>query len=181
MYFDSPGSQNSKQTAELALSAARQYGIKDIVVASRTGGTVELFGYPDDINLICVTHAFGFHENGTNSMSRETRQALEAKGVRVITATHVLSGVERALSTKFGGINPVEIIAHTLRLLGQGVKVAVEIATMAADAGLIKPGVPVIAVGGTRDGADTAIILRAAHANRFFETKIDRIICKPLI
>lgn len=181
MYYEMPGKQHTKATVELALASARQSGIKNIVVASKTGYTIELFEYPSDINLICVTHAYGFHENGTNSMSDEKRAELTLKGVRVCTATHVLSGVERALSTRFGGVNPVEIIAHTLRLLSPGVKVGVEIATMAVDAGLIKPGVPVIAVGGTGNGADTAIIIRPAHANRFFETKIDRIICKPII
>ena len=72
-------------------------------------------------------------------------------------------------------------MAHTLRMFGQGVKVCVEIAVMAADAGMIPTTEPVIAVGGSGRGADTAVILQAANANRILSTKIDEIICKPII
>ena len=44
----------------------------------------------------------------------------------------VLSGAERAISKKFGGISPVEIMAYTLtHVLDKVLKVAVEVATMA--------------------------------------------------
>ncbi len=75
-----------------------------------------------------------------NDMAEETRQALIHRGVPVVTAAHALSGAERALSGMSGGVFPVEIVAHTLRMLGQGVKVAVETATMVCDAGLSSRG-----------------------------------------
>lgn len=52
----------------------------------------------------------------------------------------------------FHGVYPVEIIAAALRMFGQGTKVCVEVATMAADAGMIPSGEPVIVVGGTGPG-----------------------------
>jgi hypothetical protein len=107
------------------------------------------------------------------------RQQLITSGIKVLTTTHVLSGAERGLSRKFGGTYPVEIMAHTLRMFGQGVKVCVEISVMALDAGLIPYGQPVIAVGGTGEGADTAVILTASHASSILETRIHEIICKP--
>ena len=85
------------------------------------------------------------------------------------------------MSGSFGGVYPVEMIAHTLRFFGQGMKVCVEIATMAADGGLLPPNEPIVAIGGTGRGADTAVIMRAAHANHILETKIDRILCKPIL
>ena len=91
----------------------------------------------------------------------------------------MLSGAERGMSRKFGGVYPMEIIANTLRMLGQGTKVCVEISVMALDAGLIPYGEDVIAVGGTDEGADTAIILRPAHAADIFDTWISEILCKP--
>ncbi len=97
--------------------------------------------------------------------------------MQVVTATHVLSGAERGLSNRFTGVYPVEIIAHTLRMFGQGTKVCVECAVMALDAGAIQPG-PVVCVGGTGAGADTAWILRPAHAQNILDTKLDRLICK---
>lgn len=58
-------------------------------------------------------------------------------------------------------------------------KVAVEIAIMVMDGGLIPYGKEIIAIGGTSSGADTAIILRPAYGRNFFDTQILEIICKP--
>ena len=181
MYFEKPGSQNTSKTIELAIQAAKENGIKDIVLATSTGATVDYFKDLGDIHLTCITYAYGFHEDGMNDMSEVKRAELSGKGYSVYTAAHVLAGAERAFNNKFGGMTPVETVAYTLRFFGQGVKVCVEIATMAADGGMIKPGVPIVAVGGTGRGADTAVIMRAAHANRLFDTKIDQIICKPIV
>jgi hypothetical protein len=59
------------------------------------------------------------------------------------------------------------------------VKVAVEISLMAADAGLVSPDEEVIAIAGTARGADTAIVLKPAHAHDAFSLKVKEIICKP--
>ena len=60
-------------------------------------------------------------------------------------------------------------------------KVACEITLMAADAGLIRTGEAVLAIGGTGRGADTAVILRAANAQDFFDLRVTEILCKPLL
>ena len=52
-------------------------------------------------------------------MPMELRRYLIEKGFQVCTAAHALSGAERSLSTAFSGVYPVEIIAYTLRMLGQ--------------------------------------------------------------
>jgi hypothetical protein len=57
---------------------------------------------------------------------------------------------------------------------------------LAVAAGLIAPYQPVIAVGGTSRGADTAIVAFATYPNHFFSTdsnkrfRIQEILCKPL-
>ena len=97
----------------------------------------------------------------------------------MLICSHVLSGVERSITKKFGGVSRVEIIAATLRQFGcEGIKVAVEISVMAADAGLIPTDREVIAIGGTRAGADAAIVLKAAHMNNYFDLEIREIIAK---
>ena len=58
-------------------------------------------------------------------------------------------------------------------------KVAVEVAVMAADAGLIPTDREIIAVGGSGGGANAAIVLKAAHMNNFFDLEIREIIAKP--
>jgi uncharacterized protein len=63
------------------------------------------------------------------------------------------------------------LIADTLKLLGQGTKVAVEVAVMAADAGVLS-GQDIVSIGGSGRGADTALVLKPAHQNNFFEMRI---------
>ena len=72
-----------------------------------------------------------------------------------------------------------DVIAQTLRTFGQGMKVALEIAAMAADAGLVRVDEDIISVGGTRRGADTAVLLKPSYVHRFFETRVKEILCKP--
>ncbi|KUO70544.1 MAG: hypothetical protein APF77_21940 [Clostridia bacterium BRH_c25] len=178
MYFAEEGKENTEKVVELAIKAARENNIRYIVVASNTGATARYF-IESGLDITCVSHVYGFGLPGTNEMSPEDREDLTAKGVKVLTATHVLSGVERSLSSKFGGIYPVEIIANTLRMLGQGVKVCTEISAMALDAGMIPYGESIIAVGGSGRGADTAVIIKPAHAKDILSTRIQEIICKP--
>jgi len=63
------------------------------------------------------------------------------------------------------------LIADTLKLLGQGTKVAVEVAVMAADAGVLS-GQDIVSIGGSGRGADTALVLKPAHQNNFFKMRI---------
>jgi hypothetical protein len=64
-------------------------------------------------------------------------------------------------------------------MLGQGVKVGVEITLMAADAGLIPMDQSIIALGGTGRGVDAAVVIQPAHTNNVFDLNIQEIICKP--
>ena len=179
MYFTKPGPGNTRATIDLTLQTAGEKGIKHIVVASNSGKTALLLAGCPDLNIVCVTHVYGFSENGKNELEESDRLELQRQGVRVLSTTHVLSGVERGISAQSGGMYPAEIISNTLRMLGQGIKVCVEIAIMALDAGLIPHGDAVIAIGGTVAGADTAVIITPAHAQQVFKTKIHEILCKP--
>jgi hypothetical protein len=111
-------------------------------------------------------------------MPGEVRKDLENKVSSVIAASHALSGIERSVAFKHSGIYPVLLIADTLRLLGHGTKVAVEIAVMAADAGALS-GNDIISIGGTGKGADTALVVKPAHQNNFFDLRIREVVCKP--
>jgi len=178
MYFEKCGKVNTKTAVELAINAAIDAGINYIVVASNEGETAELFR-SCGVNVIVVTHVNGFKEAGIQEMPVETRTKLEGYGFKVYTSSHVLSGAERSLSSKFGGISPIEIMAQSLKMFGQGVKVCVEISTMALDAGIIPYGEDIIAVAGSGRGADTAVIIKPAHSATILETKIKEIVCKP--
>jgi len=58
------------------------------------------------------------------------------------------------------------------------VKVAVEVAIMAADAGVLSGG-DVVSIGGSARGADAALILKPASQSDVFDIKIREVICKP--
>ena len=148
------------------------------MVASCTGKTAEKFT-GCGLDVVCVTHHVGYAGPGRDEMDPSTRESLSRAGVKILTTTHLLAGVDRAIRNKFGGVYPAEIMAQALRIFGQGLKVCVEVASMALDAGLIPHGADVVAVGGSAAGADTAVVILPAHSNQFFDTRVREIICKP--
>ena len=99
-------------------------------------------------------------------------------GIKVHTGTMVLRSLGTAIRDMAGGYSEQELIANTLRMFSQGVKVCVEIVAMAADSGLI-PFDDVVAIAGTGRGADTACLIRANSSNRFFKIKIKELFAKP--
>ncbi|MFN2108108.1 MAG: hypothetical protein ACK2UI_00475, partial [Anaerolineae bacterium] len=56
---------------------------------------------------------------------------------------------------------------------------AVEVALMAADADLLDMSQEIIAIAGTGEGADTAIVLQPAYARKFKKLEIREILAKP--
>ena len=182
LYFDRPGPKNTAALVAAVKERAEALGIKHLVVASNSGATglvlqKALAGL--GVTVVSVTEHSGWQGGDRSTITAAMRRKLEAAGVRVLMCSHALSGVARSIAQKFGGVSQVEIIAHTLRLMGEGMKVAVEVAVMAADAGLAPTDREIIAVGGTGRGADVAIVLRAAHMNNFFDLEIREIIAKP--
>ena len=183
--FEKKGIENTTPTITLALQEATKRQT-DIVLATTPGKpALEIMELAKQMNftnkIIVVSHAYGFGKPGENTLSQETREILENNNIKVVTASHVLSGAERGLSNKYQGVYPVQIIADTLRMLSQGIKVCVEISVMALDAGQIEYGKPMVCVGGSGRGADTIAIVTPAHANHILETKINEIIAKPFI
>ncbi len=179
-YWDKPGKDNTIPTMEAAVKRANELNIRNFVVASCTGRTVEaLRDKANEAHIVCVTHQAGFREPGKNEMSGETRQNLTDAGIQVYTGTHFFGGPGRAIRMKFGGLEADEICANTLRILGQGLKVCVEITVMALDAGLIPFDEEVIAIAGSGSGADTAVVCLPAHGKDVFSFDIREIICKP--
>jgi len=180
VYFETPGKQNTESVLELVKDYAQAEETRDIVVASTTGETgVEASSLFRGFNVVVVSHHVGFQEPGVWELKEENRRKILKNGTKILTATHALSGVERAIRKKFATIMPLELVAHTLRLFGEGTKVCVEITIMAADAGLIPVDREVIAMGGTGRGADTALVIKSATASRFFNLEIREIIAKP--
>ena len=50
---------------------------------------------------------------------------------------------------------------------------------MAAEAGWVQAGTEIVALGGTDEGADTAVVLRPAYARKIRELAVCELLCKP--
>ncbi len=179
--FGKPGPANTDKVLDLVGERARELSVNRIVVATCSGRTAlrarELLS--PDLEVIAVTHVTGFRDPNTQELSAEAARELSERGVRVITTGHAFGGVGRAFRNKTGSYEIDEVVAFTLRIFGQGVKVACEIALMAADAGAVRTDEEVISIGGTAVGADTAVWVRPANTSKFFDLKLRAILCKP--
>jgi len=180
IYFSKPGEANADEVMKVALERANELGLRDVVVASTRGVTalkaLECF---KGFNVVVVPHVWGSRAAGSQEMPEETADKISSMGGRIIYAAHAFSGVNRAIQAKFETMYPAGIIAQTLRLFGQGMKVVVEISAMAADAGMVPVDQDVIAIAGSSRGADTAVVIRPAYSHSIFDTVVREVIAKP--
>lgn len=180
VYFKTPGAENTHRTLTLAAERARQLKIHTILIATTSGDSAALAvrTFAEE-EVIAVTHAAGFKDANTQELTPQNRAVIEAAGAKILTCQHALGGVNRAVRKQLGGIETDEIIANTLRIFEQGMKVIPEIAMMAADAGLVRTGEPVICIAGSSRGADMAAVALPVNTYAFFEIKILETICRP--
>lgn len=179
-YFAHPGAENTERVLTVARLRAEQLGIRTVLVASTSGATGALASEMlHGLEVTVVSHSAGFVEGNHQELLPHYRKTIEATGAQILTCQHAFGGVGRAVRKKLQTYQVDEIIAYTLRIFGEGVKVACEISLMAADAGLVRIGEPAIAIGGTGHGADTALVLLPANAQTFFDLRVMEVLCKP--
>jgi hypothetical protein len=180
VYFAGPGPENTARTLELARERAHALDIRHVVVATTSGATgAQAARILDQFDTIVVTHSTGFRRPDYQELKDEHRAAIEAAGATILTCQHAFGGVGRAVRRKLDTYQVDEIIAFTLRTFGEGLKVVTEIALMAADAGLVRTDEAIVCVAGTGSGADTAVVLKPANAQDFFDLQFLEIICMP--
>jgi hypothetical protein len=186
-YFDEVKKENTELTFQIARQRGQELGIRTFVVASNSGWTgVRAMEAFNGMKLIVVSHCYGSMQPNTWLFKDENLQILKDKGIPIVTAAHAFGGITRAMNQMKINQAPTtyvigDIVANTLRMFGQGMKVACEIACMAADAGLVRCDEDIISMGGSGrvGGADVAVVLTPANSHRLFETKIKEILCKP--
>ena len=179
-YFENTGRENTEEVLRIVRQRAEELGIKTILVASSTGDTaVKALKILNGYRVVVVGLATGAREPNVQRFTDENRKIVEGKGGVIVTGTHALAGVSRALNLKFHTLAIGNIIANVLRVFGQGMKVVCEIAMMAADSGLVRTGEDVISIAGTSRGADTAVVLRPVNSHQFIDLQVREILCKP--
>lgn len=191
-YFKFKGEINTDLTVEAAIRRAKELNVKSIVIASETGRSalrllkaVKNAGLK--IKIVVVTHppdkTWGPRGDiliGINHPRyRVIKECLEKAGAFIVQGTRPFASAARSLG--WDKALPDTLIDYLLGgLLGQGVKVAIEAALMATDAGAIKRGEPVISMAGTYKGLDSAVLVKTTYSYYFLkEFEILEIIAKP--
>ncbi len=182
IYFEKAGRENTEACLEVTKEILSEGNIRHVIVASTTGETALLFAEAlkeADVNLVVVTHSYGFKEPNTIEMPDDVRKQIESIGAKVYTGTMITHSLETALAKQFSGVYPTLLVAQSLRRFGEGPKVCIEMVMMAADAGLIPEGEEILTIAGTARGADTVMIIRSAASKRFLNLKVLEILAKP--
>ncbi len=180
-YFEKSGPENSRKCLDIVKSAIDDSGYRHVVLASTTGNTGLMFAETlkdKNVNLVVITHSYGFREPNELEMPEQVKKQIQDTGAKIYTGTMITHGLETALSAKFGGVYPTLLVAQSLRRFGEGPKVCCEMVMMAADAGLIPEGEEIVTVAGTGRGADTVMIVRAVPSKRFLDLRVLEILAK---
>jgi hypothetical protein len=156
-YFSGTGPANTERTLGLACQRAREVGIDTIVLASTRGYTADkALEICAGLNLIAV------------GIARDRFPLEDAE--RFQQVGHLI------FSREIEHDYPADM-QRAFRRFGQGTKVAVQVVVCAVQAGLVKVGEQVIGVGGSGQGADTALVIRASWD--FSDVHVSEVICKP--
>jgi len=161
-YFDAPGEENTSDVFDCAKERASELGIKHILIPSVRGVSAEKaldFFASADVTLFFV---------GTDPtrFSPETKKRIDDAGFKLAFYKEV-------------DYQYLDEVKNAFRRFGQGTKVAVELTLIATQVEIVEPGTEVVALGGSSKGLDTALVIKAATSDEFYELEIREILCKP--
>lgn len=179
VYFEEGGPEHTDETIDLAFKAAKELGIRKVVVASTTGNsgvkTAERFK-GTGVKVIVVGHQFGYPVPGQNRFKSENAERLKALNAELYLGTDILTSSIRQRQRL--GPSPLSILTQALIMMK--VKVNIEVVVKAADAGLLMPDERVISLAGSHQGLDTAIVVEAQDSVNILSTRVREIIAIPL-
>lgn len=156
-YFETPGRENVDKTLDLAGERASKLEIENIVVASTRGFTAEkafeAFGNDFILTIVGI---------GSRRFDRHLRGRLEERGHNVCFSEEV-------------AYDYPDPVVSAYRRFCEGVKVAVEIAIIAAEEGFVSSDEEVVSIGKW----DTAMIIKPAKSDNFSGLRVKELVCKP--
>jgi len=168
-YFSEKGKGNTEELMRIVSGRLQEGGIEAVVVATTSGATALKAArlLPEGTRIIGVNFQPAYWKQHAKPKAGIRKKA-EELGVTFMPEEPAARYLK-------------DISAHvpdTLRRMGQGMKVAVEVSMQAVQVGLIPTGARVIGVGGSSKGADVAIVVRAAA--ELSGVWISEILAKPL-
>lgn len=181
--FKEKGPENTKKCFELVSERMEKLDIEEVVVATTTGKTgaeaVKFFENKEK-EVTAVSHQYGYKEDGKIKLKDQYRDIMEkSENASLVITPDLLTRIPKIIRNKYGGRTYLDLIADTLRMFSQGMKVCIECVSQAADTGKIPANEEIAAIAGTVEGADTGIILESKHSNKMLDTDIREIICMP--
>ena len=164
IYFTEPGPENTEDVIKAVLKRVEEGDIDTVVVASTSGRTGLKFAeaLKGRANVIIVS------DREIYPRFKEKILKLGGKAIDSITLPLHKENMDD--------------IRNTLYTLGQGFKAAVEVILIATEENILEPYKDVIGVGGSGEGADTAIVARSTIVEEIFsENKERRLEIKEII
>ncbi len=178
-YFDRAGFLNTNSVLEAVKERLRLGDVKTVVVPVTTGRTADIFSQElkGEAEVVTVSE-----EETVSACKRiiPSDQDLLGKLVRSRLKKTPEGTSIRLRRDAFDMTllpfcrEPWNAVRETLYSFGQGMKVAIEISVAAVEMEKVQPHTKVIAVGGTGEGADTAIVVRASNQKEAFGKKPEK-------
>lgn len=181
--FEDKNEDNTDECFELVRKRVNSLDIENVVVATtsgETGARAAEFFEEDNIDLVVVSHQYGYKEDGKVELEDEYKESIENhENCSLVFTPDVLTRVPKIVRGKYNSFSHLDLISDTLRMISQGAKVCVECTIQAADSGNIPVNEEICAIAGTVNGADTGVILKSQHSQNLFDIDFKEIICMP--
>ncbi|MBI5848496.1 MAG: hypothetical protein HZB31_11225 [Nitrospirae bacterium] len=172
---------------------ATSLGVRKIIVVSSAGRTAKecaQYFNPNEFDIIVVTdraHSWwpidqipeSYRDTFRQEWPFEVTESDYACGIapdsavaqelyklgvkRIVQGTEVFRGILWS-----SGLNLNLVVAETLKLFGDGVKVAIECALMACDAGAVEPGETIISIALPPMKSHAALVIQATPSDELF-------------
>ena len=181
--FEDKDVENTEDTLEAVGERIEELDIDHVVVATtsgETGAKAVRYFEDQDVEVVVVSHQYGYSEPGEVELEDEHRRTIEDAGNSSLVFTpDILTRIPKIVRKKYGGGSELDLISDTLRMVSQGTKVCIECTVQAADSGNIPVDEEIAAIAGTVEGADTGLILESQHSQDIFDIDIKEIVCMP--
>lgn len=176
-YFETPGFVNTTSVIEAVKERLRLGDVKIVIVPATTGRTAEQFHRglrnveviaisEDEVLAACqrIVHS------DTGLLGRAVHGRLTFAAEKDKESRRQV--FDMTLLPLCG--ETWNVVREVLYAFGQGMKVAVEVCMAAVEVNRVKPYSKVIAVGGTGEGADTAIVARTSTQGEAFGARFEK-------
>lgn len=157
-YYSAPGRENVDKTLALVKKKAEELGIVDVVIASTTGFTARKAVDAFRGTGVKLTFVGTARDKFPSDLIKE----LKGEGCNLCFSHEV-------------SYDYPDLVQMAYRRLCEGMKVAVEIAMIAAQEGYASTDKDIVSMGKW----DTAIVVKPSTSDRFSELSVRELICKP--